>query len=440
MSETSPSTLESPSGKQRRRFHLSRRKVLQAAAVSALAGFVSSIVPSVPQPDHPEDLAPFIPRIQGIRDSLHRVAHEWAMAGTDALRRPGDRQVYAVDVGQFMHYFAMVGDEQPYLIMREYAQKHLVVDIPGQKFTRGFVLWRAQPGQPPDASGTTEALRLSKALWTGAQRFNRPQDRELALLILDGYQRHENEDQGLWLIRNYYGFGNGSFASNTFIIDYDPDYVAEVAEWHRTRDPVLHKRYSELAEKSYDVLEGARTNCGLIYDLLQPEVKTMYFDVPRIAYFSPNDIVQTNNSVATSSTVVHGRPHIPMGVLTFLHARVKRIHALYYGRTGIPVNERGLGGAEYAGMARLAAMLKSKTGVVAFSQRGMPFWDWIVSDPRGTDSPAWTVSELLLSMEEILRLDGSKAASVPIPATIAPGPPRSVPIPRAGVRGKIPSR
>jgi hypothetical protein len=53
----------------------------------------------------------------------------------------------------------------------------VIVDKPDDPFTKGFVLWKCVPGATPDASGTTEALRLARALWAGQRRFGRARTR-----------------------------------------------------------------------------------------------------------------------------------------------------------------------------------------------------------------------------------------------------------------------
>ena len=70
---------------------------------------------------------------------------------------------------------------------------------------------------------------ISEGLWEGALAFGAHEDRELALRILDGYARHASEAAGLLLIRNYFNFGSRDFATNSFLVDYAPDYLARVA-------------------------------------------------------------------------------------------------------------------------------------------------------------------------------------------------------------------
>jgi hypothetical protein len=68
------------------------------------------------------------------------------------------------------------------------------------------------------------------------------EDQKLALTILDGYARHETTDQGIWLIRNYFAFAGRNFATNTFVIDYDADFVRQVADDLKASDPAATRR------------------------------------------------------------------------------------------------------------------------------------------------------------------------------------------------------
>ena len=217
----------------------SRRQLLESVAAAGLALSVGSLNPVAAGRGPAPALAPFLPKLKTMLDAMQAPAEaaqtEVAAGG---LVRPADKKqdeyTYAVDVGQLLCYFAWARDKQPYLALRDFAAKELIVDLKDDPFTKGFVLWRCQPGQKPDASGTTEALRLAKGLWVGSAAFGRPEDRELAVAVVEGYGRHQNVDQGLWLIRNYFHFASRAFASNSFIIDYDPDFLREVADGQKS--------------------------------------------------------------------------------------------------------------------------------------------------------------------------------------------------------------
>ena len=61
------------------RRRLSRRQVLEAVAVSGLAGFVSSLAPAAPRREHPADLAAFLPRVREMRATLQSHARKWVL-------------------------------------------------------------------------------------------------------------------------------------------------------------------------------------------------------------------------------------------------------------------------------------------------------------------------------------------------------------------------
>ena len=385
-------------------------------------------------------IEPYLPKLKEMRDALQIPARARATGVSDGrLARPADKKddefTYAVDVGQLLCYFAMVGDKEPYLALRDYAAKELVVDVKEDPFTKGFVLWRTQPGAKPDASGTTEALRIAKGLWIGSKAFGRPEDRTLASTIIDGYGRHQNVDQGLWLIRNYFHFYSRAFASNSFIIDYDPDFLRDVAESYKDdkSDGGQHYRdLTALADHSYEVLRASVAPSGLIYDLLQPELKTMYYGLD-VAYFSPNDIIQLNNTCATAATVARGDPGVADDVITFIADRlgmpkskpttqtgrltattrpappeeeIGHILAHYYGRTGMAVNKQGIGATEYCGIIRLAALRRDETAMYVIGrciEQAMAYWEYDVVHADKLD--AWTASEMLLGLQAILDME-----------------------------------
>jgi hypothetical protein len=384
------------------RRRLSRRQLLEAVAVSGLAGFVSSLAPAAPRREHPADLAAFLPRVREMRRTLQAHARKRVLDGGGHPLRRKDGFIFAVDVAQLLWYFAEAADREPYDALRDFAVKHLIVDIKEDPFTQGFVLWKCkgEPNEAPDASGTTEALRMAKALWTGSKTLGRREDAEMALKVLDGWGRHQNVDQGIWLIRNYFQFAKRMFATNSFIIDYDADFVREVAVALKGKDDARSAEYAKLADNSYGVLRSALAPCGLLYDLLQPELNTMYHGMS-VAYFSPNDIIQTNNACATASTVAKGLPEVARSVLSFVrHKSDKKVHAHYYGRDGTAVRDVGVGATEYAGMARLAALLGNREATVHFTEIGLPYWERVASKPDPTD--AWTTSEMLIAFQAVI--------------------------------------
>ena len=119
------------------------------------------------------------------------------------------------------------------------------------------------------------------------------------------------------------------------------------------------------------MLRAAVAPCGLIYDLLQPEMKTMYYGVD-VAYFSPNDIIQFNNACTTAATVTRGDPAVSDEVISFIADRmgVPRskqpvsadparsgeagpglLFLHYNGHSGLPVNDQEIGAADYCALS-----------------------------------------------------------------------------------------
>jgi hypothetical protein len=382
---------------------MTRRRLLQASAAAGAAmslGMSASFAPEpARQPDAPAPrLADYTAKVAALRDQVCALVRSWIDGGR--LVRP-DGFVYAVDVAQLMACFVDAGDAEGYGRLREQALSHLVVDDKSDPFTRGFVLWRYRPDDPnprPDASGTTEALRTAKALWLGAERFDRPADRELARVILAGYARHAGVEHGVWLVRNYFGFGTRSFATNSFLIDYDPDFVAEVAR--HTGDPAA----AGLAGKSYAVVRGAATPAGLLYDLVQPELKTMYPLLEGVVTFSPNDVVQLSNAATVANTVARGAPDVAGRVLEFAVDRPTALRMYHYGRTGEAVNDAAPGINEWSALTRLAAALGDLPAVAALLDRAVAAWDYYYNRLKPDAPDAYVASEALGAMSAVLAM------------------------------------
>ena len=334
---------------------------------------------------------------------LHGEVRGRVLAG-DLARTNGF--AYAVDIGELMRVAARLGDREMYEALREFAVRRLIVDEADDPFTRGFAVWRRsvvpEEDDPPDASGTTEALRVSKGLWEGALAFGGAEDRELALLILDGYARHASEAAGLLLIRNYFNFGSRNFATNSFLVDYAPDYLAWVA-----RETGRHD-LAELAARSYEVVRAARTPAGLLYDVFQPEMATL-FDDQRTLLFSPNDIVQTSNAAAIAATVLEGAPEVASRVLRFCRERMPGLKLAYYGRTGEAARQKRPGIEIWGTLTEMSVRRRDETGIRAFS----PF---LVSNATANRIPddafLYVGAHLLLGLEA---LDGYFGLKRPLP-------------------------
>jgi hypothetical protein len=365
--------------------------LLQAGiGAGALAGLGSLIALSRPQPT--ADWTRLIPQFKAVRDTLLTKAQ--ALLDLKLLARD-DGYIFTVDVAQLMIVFAQANDLAGYTAMREHAVKNLIIDRLSDPITRGFVAWRSKPGEKPDASGTTEALRLARGLWLGAKAFNRPADADLSLFILDGYARHATADQGIWLIRNYFNFATRSFASNSFLVDYDPDFIREVA------DAKKNATLSKLADDSLALVCRAVAPSGLLYDMIQPEVATLYPEL-NLSAFSPNDVIQFSNCCTVAATVCNGSPEIPRRLLAFAMNRLADLRAYYVGRTGEPYSEKAASISDFSILARLSAGLGADRAASSIADHAMRDWNWCAQ--RLDCRQVFTLTEILQAMHALLRV------------------------------------
>jgi len=264
-----------------------------------------------------------------------------------------DGYVYTVDVAQLLTHAALRRDSALYQMLRSYAVAELIQNSASDPYVRGFVAWRRKQGSPLDAS-TTEGLRIAEGLWTGAEVFGDTAGRSLAVLIVRGYLRHAYEDQGTWLIRNNFNFQTRSFATNSFLVDYDPDFLATVAEV--TKDTAI----ATGARNSYQLVERAITKAGLIHEMIQPEILTV-LPLLESPIFSPNDVVSTLNSCTVAERVVRGRTDIARRVLRYFVKHDRENAAYYYGRSGDAVRENDMSVAPLACLTRLAIKLGDRS-------------------------------------------------------------------------------
>jgi hypothetical protein len=361
-------------------------------------GMTASFAPQPSPQRQPADVSQYTGKITKLREQVRVLVRRWVADGR--LVRP-DGFVYAVDVAQLLACMVDAGDAEGYKALRGQALAHLVVDDPSDPLTRGFVLWRYSPddtGAAKDASGTTEALRTAEALWHGADAFGRPEDRDLAAVILRGYARHAAVDKDVWIVRNYFGFGTRSFATNSFLVDYDPDFVRAVAD--KTGDAGLR----QLADQSYAVVKGALTPAGLLYDLIQPELKTMYPLLESVVTFSPNDVVQLSNACTVALTVTRGAPDVAARVLKFATDRLATLRMYHYGRTGEAVNDTAPGINEWSGLVRLAAELGDRAAAARLLPGAMAAWDYYYNHLAPSTPDAYVASEAIASMSAVLAL------------------------------------
>ncbi|MEO0478694.1 MAG: hypothetical protein AAF196_04365 [Planctomycetota bacterium] len=300
------------------------------------------------------DLDALVERARAEHERLEAEIDELFASDLGSLKRPNGF-VYAVDVGQLLDYAALAERRDWYEHVRQIATDNLIVLDDDDPFTRGFVLWRFRPGdgkEDRDATGTTEALRIAEGLWHGAEVFDRPEDRELSIEILRGYQRHEGIDQGVWLIRNYFQFASRGFATNSFLIDIDPDFVREVA------DTTGDEEFAGLADRMTEQIESAVSPSKLLHSMIQPEVITLSPEPG--AYFSPNNVEHLGNSLNIAEQCVSTNRGVAENVLEFAVRNLGDGKLFFDASTGRPVLRDKGGTGLWAPMARLAALLEDR--------------------------------------------------------------------------------
>ena len=328
-----------------------------------------------------------------LKAELHSLVRERVSVGKLAR---SDGFVYTVEISQLMLFAAREGDQDLYETLARFAMEKVVLNRPDDPYTRGFVLWRYREGSKPDASGTTEALRLAQGLWAGWKAFNRKEDREWALIILRGYVRHSTSDGSVWMIRNYFNLGTRAYSTNSFLVDYAPDFVSKVA--NESGDMEL----AEIARQSYLLIERAQAPTGLIYDILQPEIGTLMHDKSLII-FSPNDAIQTSNSVSIVTYSVQGSPHVARKLIKFCLDEMPRLRFSYYGRTGEVHLDKQPGIEAWALLVRVAVTLEDREALDIF-------YPYLASNAGRTEEipdDAWlfVASELLLGLQAVTSLD-----------------------------------
>lgn len=328
-------------------------------------------------------------RLQRIQGALGRwFAHELK---TKRAQRPNG-YIYAIDIAQSLEYAARCKDHALYQTLRSFADASLIERNPKENFTRHFVRWRVHANKPPDASGTTEALRLAMGLWVGGHAFQRSEDHKLAIAILEGYRRHATRSRGVWMIHNYYNLQTKSFSPNSYLIDYTPDFLREVLgsslapSWMRG-----------LADETYALIDKAVSPSGLFYAVILPELKTLLPE--SLVFFSPNDVIKLHNSLTVANQIVSGRPTLARRVLSFAQQKGPRLKTLYYGRTGTQASQQEMGVAGYAILLRLAWKLRDDKVL----QQMLPIFLEKLKDLRQHDAATKTyqVAEILLTLAHL---------------------------------------
>jgi hypothetical protein len=370
------------------------RWALLALAGLVFAGFVFLLILAVWPGDSAED------ELQATYDRLLDEAKRMVEEGTLAR---ADGYIYAVDINQLATFAALAGQRELYDPLRAIILSELLIDDKDEDYTRGFVAWRYKARDdagnpvPRDASGSTEALRAAEALWRGSEAFDdRRDDRDTALRILQGYARHATTEthrgQDIWFIRNYYNLQTKAWATNSFLIDYDPDFVAFAAE--QSGDEVL----AEVARQSEALFKKAVAPTGLLREMVQPEVLTL-MGIEH-AIFAPNNLEQLSNSAAEAERSVATNKPLAVGVLRFALQHADNLRLNYNVETGEPRGP-GVGAETYAPLLRLAHKLDDRDAVETFLPKLLHHTERFLDDPNARDR-LYLLGEALLALELVM--------------------------------------
>lgn len=294
--------------------------------------------------------------------------------------------IYGVDIGQALVYAAQANDRALYDKVRPIVD-HLVIDNRSDRYTQGFLRWRWRPGEAVDASGTAEALWVARGLWLGAKAFGRSYDRHLALRLIDGYERHEFTEAGTWYVRNYFNFGTRSFATNSYTVNYMPDFLDEVAA--DTGDAKL----VELARKSRQLLLASISPGGMVNSIVQPEVATIFPDL-NLTVFSPNGIVSLFETCGVVEMIAAGNPAVAARLLEIVD---EEGHYEYYNAAdGKPYPAAAVTFFPSTCLLRLALILRKQRLI----QQELPFFVQVArawaSDPQ--PPRLFTAGQLLMTL------------------------------------------
>ena len=345
-----------------------------------------------PAPPRLRSLSPVVvlpPGLPDLRRRYEALRRDWVL--NDRLIRP-DGYVYTIDWGQLLIYFAVAGDRDLYLRMQDHVVRHLLVNDVGEALTQGFVLWRFKPGEPRHASGTTEMLRVAKALWHGAASsiVRRTRNSHCSFSAATPATRPLTRASG-------WSATTTTLASGISRPTRSSSITTPISS-PRSR-PRKNAELRDTAEKCYGVYRKALAPSGLVYDLVQPEIKTL---VGRrdVLFFSPNDIMGLHNSVTCPQGVARGLPHIAKGVLGFALARMADLRAYYFGRTGEPVDDAPATVFELNSLLRLAMLCGGAVARQQCLKRVLPLWQEY--EQRAKPTEAYTVSEVLLTMQALM--------------------------------------
>jgi hypothetical protein len=306
-----------------------------------------------------------------------------------------DGYTYAMDVAPLLLYAALRRDAALYARLHEAA---LPLVVNGDDATAGFVLWRTKSGAEPEVSGSAEALWLARALWAGHRLLRRPDDRGLALRVVDGYSRHARGEQSAWHVAKYYAFGTESLASLSLLPSYHPDFLEEA-------EPFAGGAARGMARRSYALLQRAVTPSRLLVPLIQPSLNDVLPGIG-VNLYAPNGLVALEDSCAAAEGAARGVPQLAKNVLAFAADGSRRdangrLYAYFHRRDGRPLGEQVLSSTGYACLARIAAAQKDTKSLPALKAALLGDMQVLADTPQQSNAPLYGAGPMLLAAEAL---------------------------------------
>ena len=355
------------------------------------------VAEAVAKPARPEPPAPAPPvavdedAFRAAAQRLDGEVRHWVEAGVARA----DGYTYAMDVAPLLLYAALRRDAELYARLHDAA---LPLIVTGDGAAAGFVLWRAKAGADPEVSGSAEALWLARALWAGHRLLRRPDDRVLALRVIDGYSRHASGDQGAWHVAKYYAFGTQALASLSLLPSYHPDFIEET-------EPFAGGRAKGLARRSYALLQRAVTPSRLLVPLIQPSLNDVLPGIG-VNLYAPNGMVALEDSCAAAEGALRGVPQLARNVLAFAADGSRRdangrLYAYFHRRDGRPLGSQPLGSNGVACLARIAVAQKDSRSLPALKAMLLGDLRVLADSPQSVSAPLYAAGPMLLSAEAL---------------------------------------
>ena len=275
-----------------------------------------------------------------------------------------DHWLYAADIAPLLLYAAQRKDLTLYAALLPSAQK-LILNSKDDPYAQGFVPVRVKDGAKPEASDAGAMVLMARALWAGAEAFNREDDRASALMILDGYARHAYEMQGVWLVRHAFDFSSRTFSSGSLITDYQGDFLVQAERTSGSGD------WRGFGARSQALVAQAARAAHLLRPLVQPEIAATWPGAGVGTAVAPNNLTPLEDSCLGAEGVVASNPDLGRATLAFAatQAATGALKAFYNVVTGAPGGEAPLPASGLACLERLAAELNEGNATAVLDAR-----------------------------------------------------------------------